>query len=121
MAKEALPQILVTDREGAPADRSILRTPSGEANQQVVRSRAWVQALIRAARTWGQGVAANILTAGTAVAAVQALGFPLPTNALLATIVAILVEPLRTSAVTFIQNMLELTAEWDTSKAKFRG
>jgi len=119
MAK-ALPLILVTDRPGAPADKSILRTPSGEENQQVVRSRAWVQALVRAGRTWGQGVAANILTAGTALAAVQAMGFPLPENVLLATTVAVLVEPLRTSAVTFIHNMLELTAEWDTTKPKFR-
>jgi len=120
MAKEVLPQILVTDREGAPTDKSVLRTPSGEANLQVVTSRAWVQALVRAARTWGQGVGANILTAGTALAAVQAMGFPLPENLLLATTIAVLVEPLRTSAVTFIYNMLEFTAGWDTSKPKFR-
>ena len=122
--KPELPTILVTSREGAPEDESVLKTPAGEANLKVVSMPWWHQALVRAGRTWAQGVGANIVTAGTAIAAVKAMGIDFPASwpAIAVTVAAILVEPLRAASASLIWNGLELTAQWDTSKTakKFR-
>jgi len=122
--KKDLPQILVTERKGAPADKAVLETKAGIEDVQVVTAKPWVLSLIRAARTYGQGLAANIMTGGTAVAAVTAMVIDvskITDIVFLATAIAVVIEPLRTAVVTFIYNMLEFTAHLDKSNPKIRG
>jgi len=118
MAKEALPKILVTDREDAPADKSVLRTPSGEPNVRIVAMSMVSQAGIRALRTFLQSLVGFILAVGTGAAG--AAGINVPAGDFIALVVSSASLAVAPAIVSLLQNAVEILAKLDSSTPQMR-
>ena len=111
-------KILVTDRPENPEDKSILRTPSGEANVEVVTMSIYSQVGVRVLRTFLQGWLGFILT--LASPAGEAVGIKLPAMdfvGVLLTSASLAVAP---AVIGAIQNAVELLTQLDTNSPKLR-
>jgi len=118
MAKEALPKILVTDREDAPADKSVLRTPSGEPNVRIVAMSMVSQAGIRALRTFLQSLVGFILAVGTGAAG--AVGINVPAGDFVALVMSSASLAVAPAAISLIQNAIEILTKLDSSTPQMR-
>lgn len=119
-------KIVVTDRPSAPEDKSVLVTPPSIPDVKVVSIPAWKLALIRAARTYGMGVAATwplLGTGGPQAAArqtLQWLEFPTVERQVYLILVALFVMPLGTALASFGWNVLEYFKQWDKKFPEMR-
>lgn len=105
-------QVVVTAGEQAPLDRSILTTPEGKEDLQVVTMTWWKQAAIRTARTYLQGLVGFLVAAGSGAAG--ALGIQLPVHDfadLLLTSASLAVAP---AVIALLQNAVEILGKLDS-------
>ena len=119
-AKEETIKTVVTDRgagEG-PKDKSILHTPSGQANVEIVSLSVTAQVGIRVLRTYLQGLVGFLLAAGTGAAAAVGVNMPVGDfGSLLVQSASLAVAP---AVIGALQNIIELLARMDTSAPQLR-
>lgn len=103
-------KVLVTKRDDSPPPMT-LATPSSASNVEIVEMEWWKQAMVRATRSMIQSFIAVV----SSVQAVNIMdGQALPAFQLA------LVSAGLAWVISFLQNTLELTAKWDTSKPGMR-
>lgn len=117
---------LMTERVEAPTDETVLTTPSGYPDVQIVSMTELNQAFVRGTRTFIQTLAvtfAAIMTGAPQAATVEALRFfdlPVPQHKALIAILSLVLIPLSTGIAAFIQNYAELKARTDVTLPKMR-
>lgn len=123
-------QVLVTDRDEAPKDRAIVKTPDGEPDVQFVRGRWWTQVLIRGARSFlqnfvgyllGAGVGVGVAGAAEIVAAKAGVTVSPEAGVWMTLLSAAFFSALGPTIVCMMQNTLEILAKLDVTAPKFRG
>ena len=111
-------KVLMTERPEGPTNESVLKTPSGEANVEVLTMTWYSQTGIRVARTYLQGLLGFILTLATPAG--EAVGIKLPVmdfTGVLVTSASLAVAP---AVIALIQNAIEILTQLDTNSPKLR-
>jgi hypothetical protein len=114
-----MPKVLVTERADAPPDGTVVATPAGVPDFQVVVVPGLVRALVRSARTYIQVLIAGLV--GVAVPAAGMLPDPLPPMDAGTKIVAVAGAALLPAFVSLLWNVAELLAKLDESAPELRG
>jgi len=118
--KEEVIKTVVTDRgagEG-PKDRSILHTPAGQANVEIVALSVWAQVGIRVLRTFLQGWVGILIAGGTGAAAAVGVNMPVGDfGALLVQSASLAVAP---AVISALQNIIELLGRVDVNNPGMR-
>lgn len=118
-------KVVVTASHKAPRDRSILETPPGKEDLQVVVMSWWKQAAIRTGRTYLQTLVTFIL-AGLPSSSVragletttEAVGISVPADQFLGLIVSAASLALGPAIIAFLQNMVEILGKLDNPQTR---
>lgn len=122
-------QVLVTDRDEAPRDKAILKTPEGEPDVQFVRGRWWTQVLVRSARSFlqnfigyliGAGFGVGVAEAAEVVAAKAGVTIPPEVKTWGTLFLSAFFAALSPTIVCMAQNALEILTKVDTTAPKLR-
>ena len=114
-------QILVTAGPSAPLEGTIINTPPGQSDLQVIAVSRWNQVWIRTARAFAQSLVGNLTSVGASVVVVvKVFGLDLPLNGFLATVYVALGLTLTPTLVAFLQNAIEILNNMDKTAARFR-
>ncbi len=114
-------KVIMTAREETPKTVDVvLKTPSGEANVQVVTMSVWRQVAIRSLRAYVQNLLGFILAVGTGAAAASGVGLNMPAanfgNLLLAS-AGLALGP---TVICMLQNTLEILTKLDVTNPEIR-
>lgn len=109
-------KVMVSASDTAPADRTVLKTPEGVEDVQVVVVSRWRQVLIRTVRTYLQGFV-GFLVAGQTGAA-DAVGVYLPAGDFLALCISSASLALAPAVISVLQNTIELLSELDSPQTR---
>lgn len=119
MAEEqALPKMLVTERAEAPKDKSVLETPQGKPDVEVVAMPMWKLALVRGIRTYLQSLVGFILAGGTGAA--QAVGVNLPVGDFWKLLIACGSLAVAPAVISLLQNAVEILSKLDSTNPGVR-
>lgn len=127
--KEPEIKILTTERPEGPEDKSTLKTPSGEANVEIVTMTWYSQVGIRCLRSYVQNVLGYLLGAGLGVGVAQAaeaiaaeagVSVPADTAALLKIVMAALFAGIGPTIICFLQNSYEILTKLDVTAPRWR-
>ena len=118
--KEEVIKTVVTDRGAgeSPEDRSILRTPAGQANVEIVALSVWTQVGIRVLRTYAQSVLGFVLAVESGAAA--GVGLAMPAQDFGKRLLVALSMAAAPAAVSLLQNFVELLNRLDQTNPTFR-
>lgn len=118
MAEQPVPDKTVMTERGETSGKLLLRTPSGEANVEVVALQWWKQALIRGSRVYLQSLVGFLVAAGTGAA--SAVGVNLPVGdfgQLLLSSASLAIAP---AVISLLQNSVEILTRLDTTTPEMR-
>ena len=125
MAEETI-KTIVTDRPDAPVDGTILATPAGKPDVQVLVKSASSQALTRGIRSFIQTFAltfATLMTGAPQAAMMEGFKYfdiPFPTHKALIALITLVVIPLASGLTSFVQNISEFYVKLDKSNPELR-
>jgi hypothetical protein len=109
-------KVVVTESPKAPRDKSILETPAGKEDIQVVVMSWWKQAAIRTVRTYLQGLVGFLVAGGTGVAGAVGINMPVHDfGALLWTSASLAVAP---AVIALLQNAVEILSKLDSPQTR---
>lgn len=116
--KEPEIKILTTERESGPENKSILKTPSGETNVEIVTMSIYAQVGIRVLRTYLQSLLGFITVVGTGAAGAVGIEIPMKDfGQLFWTSAGLSVAP---AAISLLQNAIEILSRMDTTNPQMR-
>ncbi|MGH6689531.1 MAG: hypothetical protein ACREF4_02475 [Gammaproteobacteria bacterium] len=104
--------MIVTAGPAAPRDRSIVPTPAGKADIQVIVIPWWKQTAIRTVRTYLQALVGFLVAGGTGAA--EAVGVPLPAGDFLSLLLASAGLSLAPAVIALLQNSVEILARLES-------
>jgi hypothetical protein len=122
MAEKTIAQpaekVLITERATAPADDSVLKTPVGSADVQVITMTWYSQVGIRFLRTYLQSLLGFILAVGSGAAGGVGIHIPVGDfGDLLLKSAGLAVAP---AVVSLLQNSIEILSRLDVTKPEVR-
>lgn len=116
--KEPEIKILTTERPEGPEDKSILKTPSGATNVEVITMTWYSQVGIRVLRTYLQSLLGFILAIGTGAAG--GVGLNIPAQDFLQLLISSGSLAVAPAAIALLQNMVEILGKFDVTNPQLR-
>jgi hypothetical protein len=116
---DAVP-VLVTDRDGAPKDGAVIKTPPGRADLVVQLMTPLFQVIVRTLRTLLQSFIGFLAAGALGKGVLGSLGVEIQPNDLWAVVQAAFGLALFPALMAFLQNALELTIRLDEHFPKSR-
>lgn len=111
-------KVLMTERPEGPENKSVLKTPSGEANVSI-RTMTWYsQVGVRVLRTYLQSLLGFILAIGTGAA--DAVGVNLPVSDFVSVLVQSASLAVAPAVIAALQNAVEILGKMDTGAPQLR-
>jgi len=113
-----LPKVIVTERERAPDDKSVLETKRGADDIQVVVVTWYKQALIRTVRTYLQSLLGFIVAVGSGAAGAVGINIPMQDfGQLFLSSASLAIAP---AIISLLQNAVELLTRLDSTSPQMR-
>jgi len=113
-----LPKVIVTERERAPDDKSVLETKRGTDDIQVVVVTWYKQALIRTVRTYLQSLLGFIVAVGSGAAGAVGINIPMQDfGQLFLSSASLAIAP---AIISLLQNAVELLTRLDSTSPQMR-
>lgn len=118
----AVPEIqaIVTAREDAPADGTVVVTPPGQPNVILKAMTPVAQVLVRFSRTYLQGLVGFLLLSLAAKPVAAGLGVVVPVGDFWGAVQVAAGLALAPAVISLLQNLVELLAKLDESFPKLR-
>ena len=120
MAEKQIDNIktLVTERAEAPVDKSVLHSPSGLANVEIVTLSVWAQIGVRCLRTFVQSLLGFIVAVGSGAAG--GVGINIPAQDFITLIISSASLSVAPAVICLLQNAVEMLSRLDVTNPAIR-